>query len=174
MFVRQVLKIRNKLLTFDNSCDILGLPGGVRIMKSETSARITLWVNRTLIALLFVAPFLLPWALRRWIIGPVNAAALYAAFYCCFPAVLLALLTMDKLMRNILNRQVFIPGNIRLIRRVRWCRLAVSLICLPASFVYLPLLCMVLVMGFLGLVVSVVKSVMAAAVELREESDLTI
>ena len=143
-------------------------------MKNNTSARVTLWVNRVLILVLFTFPFLLPHALRRWIIGPMNAKALTAAFYCCFPAVLLALLTMDQLMRNILDRQVFIPGNIRLIRRVRWCCLAVSLICLPASFVYLPLLCMVLVMGFLSLVVSVVKSVMAAAVALREENDLTL
>ena len=143
-------------------------------MKSETSARITLWVNRTLILLLFTTPFLLPWMLNRWIIGPEDVLALNAAFYCCFPAVLLALLCMDKLMRNILNRDVFISGNIRLIRRIRWCCVAVSLICLPAAVVYLPLMCMVVIMGFLALVVSVVKSVMAAAVEIREENDLTI
>jgi hypothetical protein len=33
---------------------------------------------------------------------------------------------------------------------------------------------MVVIMGFLALVVSLVKNIMAAAVELREENDLTI
>jgi hypothetical protein len=69
---------------------------------------------------------------------------------------------------------VFIPNNVRRISRLRWCCLLVSLICLPATFFYLPLLFMVVIMGFLGLVVSVVANVMAAAVEIREENDMTI
>ena len=38
----------------------------------------------------------------------------------------------------------------------------------------MPLLFMVIIMGFLALVVSVVANVIAAAVEIREENDMTI
>ena len=143
-------------------------------MNRELSARVTLWVNRALIVLLVALPFLIPAMLRRWSMGPEDALALTTAFHCCLPVVLFALVTIDKLIRNILNREVFTFGNVRLIRRVQWCCVGVSVICLPSAFVYLPLMCMVVVMGFLALVVSVVKCVMATAVELREENDLTV
>ena len=57
----------------------------------------------------------------------------------------------------------------------RMDRLAgVSLVCLPAAVFYLPLIFLAVIMAFLALVISVVKNVMAAAVELREENELTI
>ena len=79
-----------------------------------------------------------------------------------------------KYRRNILSRQVFVEENAALLRRIRVCCAGISLICLPASFFYPPLFFLVLIMAFLSLMVSVVKSVMAAAVELREENDLTV
>ena len=81
---------------------------------------------------------------------------------------------MEKLLQSILAQSVFTPENVTRIRRIRWCCAGVSLICLPATLLYLPLLFMVVIMGFLGLVVSVVANVMAAAVESREENDMTI
>ena len=62
----------------------------------------------------------------------------------------------------------------RRIRRIRWCCAWVGLVCLAAGILYPPLLFLAVIMAFLALVVSVVKNVMAAAVELREEHDLTI
>ena len=70
--------------------------------------------------------------------------------------------------------QVFIRDNVRRIRRIQWCCCAVSLICVPASLAYLPLIFLVIIMAFLSLTVSVVASVMDAAVAIREENDLTI
>ena len=64
--------------------------------------------------------------------------------------------------------------NVNCIRTVRWCCLAVSLICLPASVVFGLLIFMVVIMGFLSMMVNVVCQVMKAAVVMREESDLTI
>ena len=68
----------------------------------------------------------------------------------------------------------FVDSNIRFIRRIRWCCAIVSVVCLAAGFGYPPLLFLAVIMAFLALVVSVVKNVMAAAVELREENDLTV
>jgi hypothetical protein len=81
---------------------------------------------------------------------------------------------MEKLLQSILAQSVFTSDNVKRIRAIRWCCAGVSLICLPAAFIYLPLFFLVIIMGFLSLVVHVVAQVMAAAVALREENDLTI
>lgn len=147
-------------------------------MNPKFSAKITLWCNRVLAALIGVLIFTMP-ALLRWYqtlrpLGFGGAAAILAGFYGCVPVVLYALLCIDRLVVNILAEEVFTRRNVRFIRRIRWCCAGVSLICLPASFFYPPLCFMTVIMAFLALVVSVVKNVLAAAVELREENDLTV
>jgi len=124
--------------------------------------------------LLFTLPAVLQWYSQyRPLTQPENTA-ITAAFYLCAVAVGLALWNMDGLLRQILQNQVFTHENVRRIRVIRWCCLAVALICIPAAFCYYPLVFMVLVMGFLSLAVTVVVRVMAAAVQIREENDLTI
>ena len=81
---------------------------------------------------------------------------------------------MEKLLNNILCGEVFVRDNVRGIRRIQFCCGMVSLICLPAAFVYVPLIFMVIIMAFLFLVVWVVAQVMDAAVTIREENELTI
>ena len=147
-------------------------------MDSTVSARVTLWVNRLLAAAVAVLAFCMP-GLMRWYatIRPLShqvTTAIMAAYYICCPVVLYALWTIEKLMGNILADRVFVEDNVRFIRRLRWCCLGVSAICLPAACIYPPLVFLGVIMAFLSLIVSVVKSVIAAAVELREENDLTI
>lgn len=147
-------------------------------MNTKLSAKITRWCSRFLAALIcllvFSMPGLLGWYQRLRSLGPWGAAAILGGFYCCVPVVLYALFCIDRLIGNILAEQVFILNNVRYIRRIRWCCAGVSLICVPASVFYPPLCFMALIMAFLALVVSVVKNVMAAAVEIREENDLTV
>ena len=144
-----------------------------------SATKATLFVNRFLAlvmaGLLFTLPAFLDWyvtlrpAMResaRW--------ALLGGFYCSAPAVFLALWELDRMLRCILGRQVFIWPNVRSISRVRWCCLAVSLVCLPAAFYYPPIIFMSIIMFFLTLILSVLANVMAAAVEIREENDLTV
>ena len=96
------------------------------------------------------------------------------AFYCCAVFVFAALWNMDRLLTAILAEKVFIRKNVTRIRRIQWCCGLVSLICIPATFAYLPLIFMVVIMAFLCLTVCVVTRVMDAAVAIREENDLTI
>ena len=105
---------------------------------------------------------------------PVERTAIIIAFYCCTVFIGAALWNIDRLLSEILKGQVFIRRNVRRIRAIGWCCGAVSLICLPASFAYMPLIFMLIVMAFLCLVVSVVAGVMDAAVTIREENDLTV
>lgn len=147
-------------------------------MKSETSAKISLWVSRLLAAAIVVLCFcmedMLVWyrSLRQlpWQV----CAAIEAGYYLCVPAVLYALWCIEKLLGSVLRGQIFILSNVRRIRRIRWCCAWVSLVSLGASALYPPLLFLGVIMAFLALMVSVVKNVMAAAVEIREENDLTI
>lgn len=147
-------------------------------MKHKTSAVVTLWANRIIAGCVIILLFFLP-ALLRWYCGirylsTAEQLAITIAFYCCAAVTLAALWRLDGLLRNILQEQVFIPENVNHLRFVRWCCLAVSVICLPAAFIYYPLIFMVVIMGFLFLTVNVVCQVMKAAVTIREENDLTI
>ena len=119
-------------------------------------------------------PALLDWYQQLRPLGQHGAAAILIGFYCCVPAVALALWELERVLNNILKDLVFVPRNVKSIRRVCRCCLAVALICLPAAFFYPPLVFMVVIMAFLALVVNVVGNVMKAAVAIREENDLTI
>ena len=139
----------------------------------------TLFVNRLLAlvmaALLFILPPMLDWYAKiRPLTQESAKMAILIGFYCCALAVFPALWNLDVLLRNILRREIFIRRNVTAIRHVRWYCLAVSAICLPASFFYQPLIFMVIIMFFLALILSVLGEVMAAAVEIREENDLTV
>ena len=121
-------------------------------MKARVSAYVTLWCNRVLlaalIALLFAMPRLVCWYRDFRGLVPHSAEAILIAFYCCAPVVFYALWCFDRLTSNILKDAVFVESNVRLIRRIRWCCATVSLICLPASFFYLPLIFMVIILAF--------------------------
>ncbi len=144
----------------------------------KTITRVTLWVNRIIFAVLIVLlpamPFLLRWYRDFRNLNAAAHVALIVAFYICTVFTGFALGKLEKLLRNILADKVFIRENVRHIRAIAWCCGLVSLVCLPAAVFYLPLIFMVIIMAFLCLVVSVVAQIMAAAVEIREENDLTI
>jgi hypothetical protein len=140
--------------------------------------KITLWVNRgvgvVLAALLFALPSILDWYAGFRFLSEGERNGITVAFYCCVVVIGWALWNMDSLLSAILARQVFVRKNVRAIRRIQWCCGLVALITAVTCFAYLPLVFLAVIMGFLCLVVSVVASVMDAAVTLREENDLTI
>ena len=147
-------------------------------MNSKLSAKCTLWCSRCIalavIVLIFFFPKLLQWYQGFRPLGLHGAAAVYFGFYLCVPVVLYALWCIDRIIINLLKDQVFITTNVRYVRRIRWCCAGVSLICVPSACFYQPLIFMVVIMAFLALIISLVKNILAAAVDLREENDLTI
>lgn len=149
-------------------------------MKTIKIAKITLWANRAVALLVAALIFTLP-ALLKWYAGLLNYVprqfdywALIAAYILCAGVILFALWHMEKLMQNIVKQQIFLQENVRRVRFVQWSCAAVALICLAAALFALPALLFAAIMGFLCLVVSVVASVLDAAVSIREENDLTI
>ena len=147
-------------------------------MNSKKLVHVTIAATRCLggviLLLMVLLPRLLVWYQSIRPMGEHASLAVRLAYYACTPAVLHALWCMDRMLRNILEDLVFIPENVTRIRGIRWCCALVCLICIPAAFFYLPLIFLCIIMSFLALVVRVVEHVMAAAVEIREENDLTV
>lgn len=146
-------------------------------MKRPT-AKIALWTNRWLVVLLvglvFFLPAILDWYCTFRVLTQTERIAIISAYYACVAVIVCALWNVDRLLTNILYGRVFTRKNVIRIRRIVCCCALVSLICIPASFAYMPLIFMVIVMAFLCLIVSVVAEVMDAAVTIREENDLTV
>lgn len=122
----------------------------------------------------FFLPANLDWYAQYRELTQVERTAILAAYYCCAVIVAAAMWNIDRALMDILAGQVFTRKNVQRIRRVVWCSGGVSLICVQAACAYYPLVFMVIVMAFLCLMVSVLSSVMDAAVTVREENDLTV
>jgi hypothetical protein len=143
------------------------------------SAKVTLWASRFVAALIAFFLIFFPGMVESYHrnFRPLSDSERYAllgAFYLSAVAVELAMYHMDKLLRNILRAELFTVENVSHIRYVRWCCFWVSIVCLFAFFGFPSMIFISTIMAFLALVVTVVGQVMKAAVELREESDLTI
>lgn len=148
------------------------------MIDERTSTRITLWVGRMigffLVVLIFTMPLILRWYDRVWTIPKLTRWVIAGGFYLCLPLIFPALWDIDRMLCDILDDQVFTRKNVDRIRRIRWYCAGVGLICVPASPFFTPLYFLAVIMFFLAFIVSVIKNVMAAAVRIREENDLTI
>ena len=143
------------------------------------SAKVTLWASRFVAVLIAFFLIFFPGMVESYHqnFRPLSDSERYAllgAFYVSAVAVELAMYHMDRLLRNILREELFTGENVSHIRYVRWCCLWVSVVCLFAFFGFPSMIFISTIMAFLALVVTVVGQVMKAAVELREENDLTI
>ena len=146
--------------------------------NKNLTAIISLWVNRAvavlLVVLLFTLPAILDWYTGFRFLSETEQLVITVSFYLCVAVIGYALWNVDSLLRSVLADRVFVRKNVRAIRHIQWCCAAVSLITGVTCFAYLPLIFLVIIMAFLCLMVSVVASVMDAAVTIREENDLTI
>ena len=128
-------------------------------MKKPT-AKIALWTNRCLVVLLigliFFLPAILDWYCTFRVLTQTERTAITIAYCLCAAVIVRALWNVDRLLTNILSGRVFTRKNVIRIRRIVRCCGLVSLICVPASFAYMPLIFLVAVMAFLCLIVSVV------------------
>lgn len=145
----------------------------------EFSAKVTLWASRGVAVLIAALLIFFPGMVERYHrnFRPLYDSERYAllgAFYASAVAVELAMFHMDRLLGNILRAELFTSENVQHIRMVRWCCFAVSVVCLFAFFGFPSMIFISTIMAFLALVVTVVGQVMKAAVEIREENDLTV
>lgn len=139
---------------------------------------LTLYVTYLAMAVVIAVSIGLVWILEMNSIArtllPGERTAIIAGFYCSLPMVLAALWKVQKLLKNIQKEAVFTEENVKILTVIRSCCLGIFLVCLVAGFFFFPLLLVVAIMGFLGLMMQVLKQVMAQAVAIREENDLTV
>ncbi|NLW92536.1 MAG: DUF2975 domain-containing protein [Syntrophomonadaceae bacterium] len=79
-----------------------------------------------------------------------------------------------QLLRRIEAGQVFITENVECLRRISWCCFAGAGVAAVSGFYYLAWLFVFVAAAFMGLIVRVVKNVVAQAVALKDESDYTV
>lgn len=91
----------------------------------------------------------------------------------CIPSVVL-LWNLFFLLDKIEKDDVFITRNVERLRRISWSCIAGGLISFVSGFYYIPWLVVAIAAGFMGLIVRIVKNMVAQAVELKSESDFTI
>lgn len=103
----------------------------------------------------------------------LTGSVLTAFYICCVPA-WTALVSIAKLMKNIMNEEVFTEKTVFLIRLLSWCCAAVSFVCFAAGFIYKPLWFVTLAAAFMMLILRVLKNIMAKATEMKNENELTI
>ena len=96
--------------------------------------------------------------------------AVYLGLVAVFPAVF----ALHKLLSNIKGKSVFVRQNVQILRLISYCSFGVGIVF--AGFgVYRSIAFAIAVAAlFFGLIMRVLKNVFAAAVTLKEESDLTI
>jgi hypothetical protein len=123
--------------------------------------------------------FFAPW-LTRWFLGfsraelmgtePFFLVTIYVGF---IPAAYL-LYSLFSLLRRIEVDQVFITENVEILRRISWSCFAGASISFASAFYYLPWVFVAVAAAFMGLIVRIVKNVVAKAVELQNEMDYTV
>lgn len=130
-------------------------------------------------ALLLCTVVFAPW-LIRWFLSFSQAELqgtqsyfLATIYVGSVPAAYL-LISLLRLLRRIQLEQVFITENVERLRRISWSCFAGAVISLVSAFYYFPWIFLAVAAAFMGLIVRVVKNVVAQAVLLKEEVDHTI
>jgi len=131
-----------------------------------------------MVALFFTvatAPWLLRWFFDFWRPDLLGTEKFFRAtiYVGSIPAAYL-LYELLALIRRIQADQVFINQNVELLRRISWTCFMGAGIAAVSAYYYLPWLFLAVAAAFMGLIVRVVKNVVAKAVELQDEVDSII
>lgn len=129
--------------------------------------------------LLLIVAASAPW-LVRWLVGfsranlqGSEAYFLTTIYTGVLPAAVL-LYCLHKSLKHIASGKVFVIENVECLRHISWSCLVGAAVCLVSSLYYLPWLLLGIAAAFMGLIVRVVKNVVAEAVALQDEVDQTI
>ena len=102
-----------------------------------------------------------------------RAFFLATVYVGCLPAAVLLVL-LYVLLHRIGAGKVFVSENTECLRRISWCCFAGALISLASSFYWIAWFAVGVSAAFMGLIVRVIKNVVAKAVSLQDDADYTI
>ncbi len=118
------------------------------------------WVARW-----FVANRFFHWQRGVLLIVSVYAGSVFAW---------LCLHQLWRLLTNVRRGEVFVPANVRCMRRVSWCCVCAAAVCALSAAYYLPFAFVAVAAGFMALVVRIVKNAFQQAIAMKNELDLTV
>ena len=130
-------------------------------------------------AMLIATALSAPWIVQRFLIFSRADLVGRSAFFLTtiysgsVPAVIL-LFCLYRLLYRIEIEQVFITANVECLRHISWSCFAGSVISLVSVSYYFPWIFVAVAAAFMGLIVRVVKNIIAQAVDLKNESDFTV
>ena len=121
------------------------------------------------------APFLVNLVTNSSIAAAAAGKGLFLAtiYTGCVPAATL-LICLYLLLHRIGEERVFISANTECLRYISWCCFAGAAICLASAFYYIPWAAVGVAAAFMGLIMRVLKNVVAKAVSLQDDADFTI
>jgi len=130
-------------------------------------------------SLLLAAADIGAYPLVRWFIGLrgmnwQEGTGMMICLYLCSIFAWIALFNLLKLLGRIGAGEVFISSNVKSMRIISWCCVAVAAVCLVSGIVYLPFILVAMAAGFMALIVRIVKNAFQQAVEMKDELDLTV
>jgi hypothetical protein len=142
--------------------------------KSIVLSRICVLVFMVLLVFTAVTA---PWLAHRLseYAGPTGMAAYFiiTIYAGCIPAGLL-LASLFQVLRRIERGEVFIAKNVDSLRHISWYCFIGAGICLVSFIYYIPWVMVAVAAAFVGLIVRVVKNIVARAVSLQDDADFTI
>jgi len=144
--------------------------------KSNTLSKLCILLFMGLLVVTVVsAPWLTRWFLRFSQAGLAGTETFFLAtiYVGSVPAAFL-LYYLLRLIRRIEAEQVFITENVEHLRIISWSCFMGAGIALVSTFYYFPWVFVAVAAAFMGLIVRVVKNVVAQAVALQEEIDSII
>ncbi len=142
--------------------------------RSLMLSRLLTWAVLILaVGVLFCIPFITIWYDSVSGKEPIMPV-LTVCFYLCDIIAVLALWELKTLLSNISKQELFTDRNTRCVRIISWCCFGVAAVFAVLTFWRLLALLVAFIAAFVGLILRVVKNMLAAAAELREENDYTI
>jgi hypothetical protein len=124
--------------------------------------------------LIFTAPAFFKWCYSFLDNNIKYYSVLVKTFYaCCIPAAC-TLAAIIKLLINLKRDEVFIWQNVWLLRALSWCCFSVVPITFAAGFYFFSLYFISVAAAFVALILRVLKNIMAAATQIKQENELTI
>lgn len=124
-------------------------------------------------AILFLIPIITQWYDNVSGKEPIMPV-LTVCFYLCDILAILALWELSVMLKNISKQELFNDRNTRCVRIISWCCFGVGAVFAGLAFWRLLALLVALIAAFVGLILRVVKNMLATAAEIREENDYTI
>lgn len=122
-----------------------------------------------LIAAVFVMPFVVTWYVEKNGRDATLPTTIMITCYPCFPFVAVILLSVRKLLSNILAGLVLGDGNLKMFTRIIISCLIIAIITLLAGHLYMPFYLVAIAAGFGALLCAAIKDMFKAALQVQRE-----